>query len=245
MTTAALVRLGLELGRELPASDVLRLAAAVRQGRGALQEMLGDVAGIAVRTACRKLLAAELPAEDRHLIAGALLAATEPDPGRSVVDAVWTGPDTGTSTSRLTSAVVVDLIGEARTDVLLVGYAVHTEPSIARALHDAQARGATITLLLERSIDNLTFTGSGGAFGGLPATRLAWPAAHRPSGASLHAKVLVVDGAAALIGSANLTGAALERNLECGLLVRGGSEPAAVRAHIGRLLEAGELVHVT
>ncbi|WP_425454039.1 phospholipase D-like domain-containing protein [Nocardioides immobilis] len=38
----------------------------------------------------------------------------------------------------------------------------------------------------------------------------------------MHAKVLVVDRRTALVGSANLTGHALERNLECGLLVRGG-----------------------
>lgn len=48
----------------------------------------------------------------------------------------------------------------------------------------------------------------------------------------MHAKVLVVDRRVALVGSANLTGYGLERNLECGLLVRGGLVPAALAEHL-------------
>ncbi len=143
------------------------------------------------------------------------------------------------ATSRLTSVVVIDLIDQAQTDVLLVGYAVHTEPSVAEALHRARGRGVAITLLLERNLDNPAFASAGAAFPGLTATRLSWPASARAAGASLHAKVLVVDGAAALVGSANVTGAAFERNLECGLLVQGGPQPAAICAHVRSLTELG------
>jgi len=48
----------------------------------------------------------------------------------------------------------------------------------------------------------------------------------------MHAKVLVIDDRLALVGSANLTGAGLERNLECGVLVRGGPLPRAMRDHL-------------
>ncbi len=54
----------------------------------------------------------------------------------------------------------------------------------------------------------------------------------------MHAKVLVVDCRTALVGSANLTGHALERNLECGLLIRGGTVPTLLVDH---LLSAGGL----
>ena len=111
---------------------------------------------------------------DRHLVAGALLAAVEPDRRAGVLDIVWTGPASNIATSRLTSAVVVDLIGQARIDVLLIGFAVHTEPSITAALHAAQERGVEITLLLERHTDNPAFAGSGSAFPDLIAIRLAW-----------------------------------------------------------------------
>jgi phosphatidylserine/phosphatidylglycerophosphate/cardiolipin synthase-like enzyme len=207
--------------------------------------MLTDAAGVTVRAACQRLLAAELSADDRHFVAGALLGAIETDPRAGVLDVVWTGPTSRVATSRLTSAVVVDLIDQAQTDVLLVGYAVHTEPSVATALEQAQGRGIDITLLLERDVDNPAFSGAGGAFPGLVATRLCWPASARTAGASLHAKVLAVDGTAALVGSANVTGAALERNLECGLLVRGGPAPAAIREHVRNLRSLGILKRIT
>ena len=48
----------------------------------------------------------------------------------------------------------------------------------------------------------------------------------------MHAKILVVDRRIALVGSANLTGHALERNLECGVLIRGGPVPGQLVAHL-------------
>ncbi len=72
-------------------------------------------------------------------------------------------------------------------------------------------------------------------FPGLDAVRLCWPAGVRPPGASLHAKLLVIDDYSALIGSANITGAALGKNLECGLLVRGGDAARSLRQHVASL----------
>jgi len=46
---------------------------------------------------------------------------------------------------------------------------------------------------------------------------------------------------AVLVGSANITGAALGTNLECGLLVRGGSTAGSIRQHISGLVERHEL----
>ena len=42
-------------------------------------------------------------------------------------------------------------------------------------------------------------------------------------------------------GGANLTEAALERNMELGVLIRGGNLPAAIDRLIDALLESGEL----
>jgi phosphatidylserine/phosphatidylglycerophosphate/cardiolipin synthase-like enzyme len=41
-----------------------------------------------------------------------------------------------------------------------------------------------------------------------------------PSGGVLHAKAVVVDDEAVFVTSANLTGAALDRNIELGVLIR-------------------------
>jgi cardiolipin synthase len=60
-------------------------------------------------------------------------------------------------------------------------------------------------------------------------------------GAALHAKVIVVDDQVALVGSANLTSRAMESNLECGILIRSGPQPRAIRDHITGLYAAGLL----
>ena len=123
----------------------------------------------------------------------------------------------------------------------MVGYAVHSPASVVSALQRAGSRGVLLTLVLERPEDNPRFSGPSQALVGVTARRLHWPQSRRQAGASLHAKVLVVDETAALIGSANLTGAALERNVECGLLVRGGPTARLISRHIEQLVSQGDL----
>jgi phosphatidylserine/phosphatidylglycerophosphate/cardiolipin synthase-like enzyme len=132
----------------------------------------------------------------------------------------------------------------ARSEILLVSYATYTEPSISTALSAAAARGVVVTLLAERHQDNPSYTALGTPFPGLYALRLHWPAGSRPPGAALHAKIIVVDDQVALVGSANLTGRAMEANIECGILIRGGPQPRAVRDHITGLYAAGLLLRL-
>lgn len=239
-----LIDLATALGRDLPARDVRRLAEALRSGPGALRQVAAAAAGAAVRAAYRRVVDQRLSDADRQFLAGALLGHLEPRAATGRIDVVWTGPDSGAAAGRLTSAVVVDLIDRAVSNVLLVGYAVHTEPTVAAALRQAAARAVTITLLVERATDNPRFTGAGTAFPGIDAIRLHWPREERPAGASLHAKILVIDSDIALVGSANITGAALGHNLECGLLVTGGPVPAEVREHVELLLNRGVLTEL-
>jgi phosphatidylserine/phosphatidylglycerophosphate/cardiolipin synthase-like enzyme len=60
----------------------------------------------------------------------------------------------------------------------------------------------------------------------------------------LHAKVAIADTSRALIGSANLTEAALQRNIEIGLLLSTPAPIASVRAHFEALIHNGVLVQV-
>jgi len=64
------------------------------------------------------------------------------------------------------------------------------------------------------------------------ARRWRWPTDHRSPGASLHAKLLVVDARRALVGSANLTRRALTANLEAGVLIEGPDLAAEFHAHV-------------
>lgn len=231
MTTE--ITVAVRLSRELPSGDVRQIAAALMTPHGLHQ--LEATAPHRVRDACIELRQLGLDDITRPLAAGALLGALVPNPASTSITPVWTGPFTGAA-ARLTSAVVVELIGQATEHVLLVGYAVHSEPTVAEALMAARARGVTVTLILERHADNPKFEKGALPFPGLDATRLCWPLGKRLPGASLHAKLLVIDNTSALIGSANITGAALAKNLECGLLVQGGDTPRRLREHIGSLV---------
>ncbi|MFG2119707.1 DISARM system phospholipase D-like protein DrmC [Streptomyces sp. NPDC048710] len=239
--------LAIELAERLPYTDVKQLAHACRTGRTGLRALEAHVAGIAVRAACRRLRSHLPDTAEGPYAAGLLLGAAQARQRHHVdhrVDVVWTGPASGIQTSRLTSAVVGELLDSARTEILLVSYASYPPKSLSTALAAAAARGVKITLLLEQQADNPKFQGGTG-FPAIPATRLSWPVQYRESGASLHAKIIVVDRRTALIGSANLTGHAFERNLECGILLRDRAHADAVAGHLDSLRETGVLVAST
>lgn len=82
------------------------------------------------------------------------------------------------------------------------------------------------------------------AFSGIPGVMLfEWPLAERrhgrPRSRRLHAKLVVADRAVAFVTSANLTGNGIEENLECGLLVTGGSIPGQLADHVAALTRRG------
>jgi phosphatidylserine/phosphatidylglycerophosphate/cardiolipin synthase-like enzyme len=57
----------------------------------------------------------------------------------------------------------------------------------------------------------------------------------------MHIKTVIMDRRAILVSSANLTGAAMDRNMELGLLVEGGRVPETVDRHIDELIEAKQI----
>jgi cardiolipin synthase A/B len=230
------------VAERLPAPDVRRLARAASGGPQAIRRLRAQTAAPVLRDACDQLLT-RTAGEDPYL-AGLLdgaVRAVERARQHQSIDVVWTGPDSGITTSRLTAATVTELIGQAHREILLVSYATRTEPAIHAALADAARRGVHITLLAENPADNPAYTAAGVPFPGLPAIRLRWPASKRPPGAALHAKIIVVDDRIALVTSANLTSRAMEANLECGILIRDGPQPHAIREHLTELRAQGYL----
>ena len=57
----------------------------------------------------------------------------------------------------------------------------------------------------------------------------------------LHAKLLIVDGRRALVGSANLTHRALTANLEAGVLIEDPDVAAGLEEHVLDLMAGGTL----
>ncbi|MEF9411942.1 DISARM system phospholipase D-like protein DrmC [Rhodococcus sp. IITD102] len=217
----------------LPAKDTEQLAAATRSGARELRALRSRSGGL-LRDACSiilPMLEHATATEICGVLRGAVAAGRQ-HPAR--MDLVWTGPDVPGSISRLTSEIVADLVDQARSEVLLISYAMHNEPTLTAAITRAVAREVFVQVLCERTADNPGFRGSSVPFPQLRIRRLCWPAEQRPPGASMHAKALVIDRATALIGSANVTGTAMLRNIECGIL----TDDARIAAEIAESVDS-------
>ncbi|MDH6291898.1 DISARM system phospholipase D-like protein DrmC [Rhodococcus opacus] len=229
-----------DVATALPFGDLDKLATAARNGPQSLRDLRSRSAG-ALREACttvmRTMDRASLPEISGVLRGAAAAGRTD----RDRVDLVWTGPDVPGSVSRLTSAVVADLVDQAQNEVLLISYAMHSEPTLTEALTRAVNRGVFVQILCERSVDNPAFNAGRVPFPGLKVRRLCWPMDKRPAGASMHAKALVIDRKIALVGSANITGTAMLRNLECGVLLHDKQIAAEIAESIDGLLSRDTL----
>jgi phosphatidylserine/phosphatidylglycerophosphate/cardiolipin synthase-like enzyme len=155
---------------------------------------------------------------------------------------------------RRVDQVMYELIDGAGSHVLLVTYAAYGADKVANALKRASDRGVKVEMVVEvaeSSGGSLSFDSVAALRNAVPrASIMWWPREKRAvaeSGrpGSMHAKCLVVDRTIALVSSANLTDYALERNMELGLVVRGGDVPARLAAHFQQLSIRGELVPVT
>jgi len=186
------------------------------------------------------------PSEIAAAFRGAAQVAALMD-GSGAIELVWTGPKTGLIPTRRTEQVILEVIDSAKHDIFLVTYVFYKASSIVDALNAATSRGVDVNILLESSSEH------GGAIRGDSVKTMAdavpeamiyvWdPVAKKSEGdalsASVHAKCAVADSRLAFITSANLTSAALERNMELGLLIRGGTVPDRLRSHLEALVTA-------
>ncbi|MCX4848915.1 DISARM system phospholipase D-like protein DrmC [Streptomyces sp. NBC_00893] len=162
------------------------------------------------------------------------------------VRTVWSGPATPAVPVRATAQVLVEVIDGARDELLAMTYAARSYPALTRALTAASARGVRTHVVVE------TLAGAGGllsgrepaqAFASIPGLSL-WHWARDPaSGARSrqHAKLAVADRRVLFLGSANLTESAARRNIEAGVLVRGGQAPRRAAEHMVELQRRGVL----
>ena len=152
---------------------------------------------------------------------------------------VWTGPGS-VGEQRLTAAVLHELLTAARERILLVSYAAYTLPEIAADLEAAVARGCQVDVVFETEEDSAgAYTGPSHPFAHVPGiNRWRWPADQRDGNGVLHAKLLVIDGRRALVGSANLTSKALAHNLEVGAVINDPDLARALEDHITQLMAA-------
>lgn len=174
---------------QLPDRDVAALAAALDGGDRGLAHFRVRASSPVVRKACDTVLAAA-NATSASFAAGVLHGALQTRRRtRSALDVVWTGPTSRVTTSRLTSAAIVDLVDAAVSEVLLISYAMHQEPMLAGALSRADERGVSITLVAEREADNPGFHGPSATF-----PQRARASAAMARGSTYHWRVIACQG---------------------------------------------------
>jgi len=248
---------------DLPAHLRRRLASALESGllappfsSGALHSVLGLHEGVEV-------VAGGLLELERMGVTGsaaaAWLRAVERVASRAPSpDLVWSGPEVTGLHARDTRRVFDELLGSAERSIWASTYAFFDGPHVfhilARRMDAIPALQVTLLLNIQRKRGDTTAAEQLVRKFADRFWSTEWPGSSRPAvffdpraldpdgpAGVLHAKAVVVDDEIVFITSANLTEAALDRNIELGLLVRDRALAATVSRHFRVLIERGLL----
>lgn len=154
---------------------------------------------------------------------------------------VWTGPTTPFVSARRTEQALLQVINAAEHTLFITSFVAYDVSTIVKALNAASGRGVGISMLLELSQEHggsISFDAIGKMRVLVPSAHLyAWHEKAAPfSDGRVHAKVAVSDGRVCFITSANLTGHAMEKNMEAGVLIAGGHIPKLLDDHLRSLV---------
>lgn len=169
-------------------------------------------------------------------------------------DLVWSGPEVPGLHARDTRRVYDELLGSAERSLWVSTFVFYDGPrafaTLARRMDAAPGLQVTLLLNIQRKRGDTTaadqlvrrfterFWGDDWNGASRPAVFYD-PRALDPSqpGGVLHAKAVVADDEAVFVTSANLTEAALDRNIEVGLLVRDRALALSLSAHFLGLID--------
>lgn len=155
------------------------------------------------------------------------------------IEVVVTGPVSSAAPVRLTSQVVRQLIDQATSRVMLISFSAYAVADVLEALDRAIQRDVQVQLVLESAA---FLQGGGGAAVYEKYDVFEWPPEERdPLDAKLHAKAVIVDSNSVLLTSANLSNAAFRKNIELGVLCRGGETANQAQQHFDALIMSGVL----
>jgi phosphatidylserine/phosphatidylglycerophosphate/cardiolipin synthase-like enzyme len=157
------------------------------------------------------------------------------------IELVWTGPPSELVATRKTEQALLEVIACSRDALFLISFVAYHVPSIMKALSLAVDRGVMLSILLESSEEHggaISVDSIGAMREALPAARIYYWAekAGEYAGGKVHGKGAVCDARVCYITSANLTGHAMLKNIELGVVIRGGSIPARLHRHLETLV---------
>ena len=235
-----------ELISDSPPEKIESLAKAVRglSGPGDAPKLdswaLTQAARARLRRVVEQWQVFDIPANElAGLLVGASYAYHEAKL-EETLELVWTGPSSELVPTRKTEQALLQVIDAAEKKLFLTSFVAYDVAAIMTALSSAIARGVSISMLLESSDEHgggISIDAIGKMKQSFPEARIYFWAEKSESyiGGKVHAKVAVADEKVCFISSANLTGHAMEKNMEAGVLVRGGSVPRKLQRHLEAL----------
>jgi phosphatidylserine/phosphatidylglycerophosphate/cardiolipin synthase-like enzyme len=169
-------------------------------------------------------------------------------------DLVWSGPEVPGLHARDTRRVYEELLGSAKQSAWVSTYAFFDGPKafevLARRMDARPTLHVTLLLNIQRKRGDSTASDQLVRKFADRFWKFDWPGSSRPRvfydpraldpdapGGVLHAKAVVADDEAVFVTSANLTEAALDRNIEVGLLVRDHALAASLLNHFRTLID--------
>ncbi|MFV7770162.1 DISARM system phospholipase D-like protein DrmC [Shewanella marisflavi] len=166
---------------------------------------------------------------------------------------VWTGPDSNLFPVRRSEQVLLDIINSAKETLFIVSFVLVNIPKVEQALKQAIARGVQVRMLLEsedKDSSSVFLKTLERLHTNIPNIQLyIWPRENREKYqagfARVHAKCAVADKRGAFITSANLTEAALDRNIEMGINIEGGSIPSDICTQLNAMINSKEIIPYT
>ena len=172
-------------------------------------------------------------------------------------DLVWSGPEVSGLHARDTRRVYEELFGLAKRSLWAVSYAYFDGPSVfeklAQRMEEVPELKVTLLLNIHRGYREKTQADYLVREFAEQFWEKDWPGKARPAvfydprsvdpkvAGVLHAKAVVADDESVFITSANFTSAALDHNIEMGLLVRYRPLALSVMRHLQGLIDRGML----
>jgi phosphatidylserine/phosphatidylglycerophosphate/cardiolipin synthase-like enzyme len=190
-----------------------------------------------------------IPSEELSGMLAGASAAYHKAKAEQEIELVWTGPSSKLVATRKTEQALLQVIDAAADRLFMTSFVAYDVTAIMKALVRAVGRRVKLSMLLEASDKH----GGSLSFDALRKMKVALPTARIFSwvdktgefaGGSVHAKIAVSDEDFCFISSANLTGHAMERNMEAGVLIKGGSIPRSLHRHLEALATTNVIVKV-
>ncbi|MEQ1933608.1 MAG: DISARM system phospholipase D-like protein DrmC [Fimbriimonadaceae bacterium] len=186
-------------------------------------------------------------------LSGILAAASFALETQTKAEVCWSGPTRSLSGFRSTAEAYRELVTSAKESALIMSFSLGEVENLRNSLEAATMRGVDVRLILE-DFDVFKQESRRNQFAGLgkvvleQAKIFVWPIDQRREHemrvfGSMHVKALLVDRRYMLLTSANWTEAAMQDNMELGVVIRDQDLVRSIVEHFENLIRVGVLAN--